>query len=218
MASPRPSTPFPYTHTLVHGRSTSYFQPHSATQPRSSQPLHFHMTRMTEKIPLSLQKNSDKKIASRRASSSQSTLSDSSSMPVSTPRVSGTEKPSFPRVLSSTPSCASSQSSPESTASMMPATPPSSYSPATSFIIQTPSSMDDADQIGDVAFEGWDEGRKERVKDRSKSIAFSLSKFSDRVLSSNKTCGADIFKFRTGMEQRKTLTSMVDGGRWEVVG
>ncbi|OWZ65685.1 hypothetical protein AYX15_02887 [Cryptococcus neoformans] len=50
----RPSTPYPYTHTLVHGHSASYLQPHPLHHHASTQPLHFHMTRMPQRVPPSL--------------------------------------------------------------------------------------------------------------------------------------------------------------------
>ncbi|WVQ83276.1 hypothetical protein IAT38_005415 [Cryptococcus sp. DSM 104549] len=46
----RPSTPFPFTHTLHHGHQSSYFQPH----PYTTQPLHFHMPRLPVPTPPSL--------------------------------------------------------------------------------------------------------------------------------------------------------------------
>ncbi|ODO08703.1 hypothetical protein L198_00436 [Cryptococcus wingfieldii CBS 7118] len=78
----RPSTPFPYTHTLVHSATHSYFEP---TPLPYGHPLHFHLTPMPSPVPPSL-------LAKRRGAPISPLPT-----PTSAPMVRSTSRPVRPR-------------------------------------------------------------------------------------------------------------------------
>ncbi|KAL0255934.1 hypothetical protein I308_100745 [Cryptococcus tetragattii IND107] len=173
----RPSTPYPYTHTLVHGHTASYFQPHPLHHHASTQPLHFHMTKMPERVPPSL--------LHRVSSSSSSSIPRSPRlMPVSPPHPQPRPQPrSQPRSqLHSQPE---PQPQPMASSSHLPETPldrqisscSSAYSPAlptTPPLLPTliaptpltlppsimyPSSLDQVEELSSVGSEQLDKSQ-----------------------------------------------------------
>ncbi|OWZ33137.1 hypothetical protein C356_05460 [Cryptococcus neoformans c45] len=230
----RPSTPYPYTHTLVHGHSASYLQPHPLHHHASTQPLHFHMTRTPQRVPPSLL---------HRVSSSSSAPRSPRLMPLSAPHPASSSRSSeTPETqLDRRTSTCSSAYSPA-----LPTTPPllpTLIAPTPLTLppsVMYPAPLDQVEELLPVGLEQLDksqshasvwqvevEDEEERGRKRSvgQETRFKRSQTPTVLLEAlkrlSKCAAIDEKRERTPEtegERKRVLRSMVDGGAWVVVG